>query len=111
MISTCSIEANDAKEMIRLWTLELVTSPTATTALSPPLATFIDQGPEMVNLTVAAFGQWVGEGNSLRGTNIAATLADYLTSAVALLEHWDMDDPLCLTRSGQPHIKPHPLLA
>jgi hypothetical protein len=36
MISTSLIGANDAKEMTRLWTLELVTYPTGSTVSTPP---------------------------------------------------------------------------
>jgi hypothetical protein len=32
-----------------------------------PLATLLEQGTEMVNLALATYDQWVGQGNSLRG--------------------------------------------
>jgi hypothetical protein len=74
-----------------------------------PLCTLLGQGPDTVNLTLAAYGQWVGEGNSIRGSKIvSATMAAYLSVAVALLEQHDMDNPIRLTRSGQPHQKLHP---
>jgi hypothetical protein len=58
-------------------------------------------GPETVNLTLAAYGQWVGEGNYLRGAKIvAATLATYITATDAILEYHGMDDPRRLTRLG-----------
>jgi hypothetical protein len=77
-----------------------------------PLTTLMWQGLETVNLTLATYGQWVDEGNSIRGTNIVvATLAAYLTATITLLEHQGMDDPRRLTRSVHSRQKPHLLLA
>jgi hypothetical protein len=77
-----------------------------------PLRTLLGKGPDIVNLTLAARDQWVGEGNTLRGSKIVAnTLASYITAAVALLEHHGMDDPICLTRSRHTHQKAQPLLS
>jgi hypothetical protein len=80
--------------------------------INPPLISPLGQGVETVNLTLAAYGQGVGEGNSLEGAKIvAATVAAYLTATDTLLEYHVMDDPSRLTRSGQPRQKSHPLLA
>jgi hypothetical protein len=60
----------------------------------------LEQGYDMVNLTLAMFSQWVGEVNSLRGTKIfATTLAAYINATLALLEHWGMADVLCAQAS------------
>jgi hypothetical protein len=65
-----------------------------------------------VNLTFAAYSQWVGEGNSLRGSKIVANKLDgYLSTAVALLEQQGMDDPRQLTQSGNTRQKAHPPLS
>jgi hypothetical protein len=73
--------------------------------------TLLGKGPETSNLTLTAYSQWMGEGNTLRGSNIMTnTLASYITAAVALLEHYRMDDPRRLTRSGHARQKAHPLL-
>jgi hypothetical protein len=72
----------------------------------------LGQGPDTVNLTLAAYGQWVGEGNTLCGSKIVAnTLASFITTVVALLGHHIMDDPRRITRSGHTRQKAHPILS
>jgi hypothetical protein len=55
-ISSGSIEANIAKEMIVNWLK----------CIDLPLCTLLGQGPETVNITLVAYCHWVGEGNTLR---------------------------------------------
>jgi hypothetical protein len=66
----------------------------------------------MVNLNLDAYGQWVGEGNSLWRKNIiTTTLSANIVATIVLLEHMGMDNPTYLTRSRQPHPQPHPIMA